>query len=55
MNRMLIETDAPFAFKVWHVKELKEVIEETVSKISDIIGVDSSSTIFENSTKIFIY
>lgn len=42
MNRMLIETDAPFAFKVWHVKELKEVIEETVSKISDIIGVDSS-------------
>ena len=55
MNRMLIETDAPFVLKVQQVKEVKKVIEETISEISDIVGVDGSRTIFENATKIFRY
>ena len=47
------ETDEPFVLKVKRVKELKKVIDETMSEVSDIVGVDGARTITENAIKIF--
>ena len=45
----------PFVLKVKQVKELKKVIEKTMSEISDIVRVDGSRTISDHATKIFRY
>lgn len=54
-NRMLLETDAPFAFKAQHIDEIKKELKKTVSKISDVVGLDMSDIICENSKRVFLY
>lgn len=54
-DRMLLETDAPFAFKAQHIDEIKRELKKTVSKISDVVGLDMSDIIYENSKEVFRY
>lgn len=54
-DRMLLETDAPFAFKAQHIDEIKKELKKTVSKISDVVGLDMSDIICENSKRVFLY
>lgn len=50
---MLVESDAPFAFKSQHVEEIERELKKTILLISEIVGFDVSTTIYENSKKIF--
>lgn len=47
VDRVLLETDAPFAFKVQHVNEIEKKLKETLLEISDIVS--------KNSNKVFCY
>lgn len=53
IDHMLLETDAPFALNVKHIDEIEKELKRTVSKISDVVGLDMSDTINENSKEVF--
>lgn len=53
IDYMLLETDAPFAFKVYHKTDIEKELKETMSMISDVVGFDISDTIYKNSKKVF--
>lgn len=55
VERMLLETDVPFTFKIHHVKEIEQEIRNTVLKISDILKIDMAEVFCENSEKVFRY
>lgn len=52
-DRMLLETDAPFAFKVNHIDEIEKELKGMISKISDMVGKDVSDMIDENVKAVF--
>ena len=51
-DRMLLESDAPFAFKAKHVDEIEKELKRMVAKISDVVGVDMTDIISENSKAV---
>ncbi len=55
IDRVLLETDAPFAFRAQHMDKLEKELKGTVSKISDTVGFDISDIIYENSKEVFHY
>lgn len=55
IDRVLLETDAPFAFKMQHVDEMKKELKRTLSRISDIVGFDISGMIYKNFRDVFFY
>lgn len=52
-DRMLLETDAPFAFKVSHIGEIEKELRSLASKISKLVGKDIYEIIGENVKKVF--
>lgn len=52
-DRMLLETDAPFAFKAKHICEIEKELNGIVSKISGIVGKDVSEIIDRNVIEVF--
>lgn len=55
IDRVLLETDAPFAFKSQHVNDIEKELQKTLLKISDIVGFDISDIIYKNFRNIFCY
>lgn len=55
VNRMLLETDAPFSLKVHHKDEIEKELKETISMISDMVGSDIYDVICKNSKKVFCF
>lgn len=53
LDRLLLETDAPFAFKAKHIDEIEKELKRMVQKISDVVGVDMTDIISENSKAVF--
>lgn len=54
-NRMLLETDAPFTFKINHIDEMEKELKKTVLKISEIVREDMTDIFYENSKEVFRY
>ncbi len=54
-DRMLLETDAPFAFNASHVSDIENELRRTMSEVSNIINVDMETIILENSKNVFRY
>lgn len=52
-DRMLLESDAPFALKTKHIDEIRKELGGAVSKISDIVGRDVSQMINDNTKEVF--
>ena len=52
-NRILIETDAPFAFKYSDINQLKVLIEKTIYDISVIKNYDVRTAIEETENRVF--
>lgn len=52
-DRMLLETDTPFAFKAKHISEIEKELRGLVSKISKLVGKDISEIIDENVKTVF--
>lgn len=52
-ERILLETDAPFALKTKYIDVIRKELEGVVAKISDIVGSDVSHIINETSKEIF--
>ena len=55
VDRMLLETDASFAFKIQHIEEIEKELKRVVSKISEIVKTDMSDVFCENSREVFRY
>ena len=55
VERMLLETDAPFAFEIQHIKEKEKELKRVVSKISEIVKTDMTDVFCENSREVFRY
>lgn len=55
MNRMLLETDAPFNLQVEHIGEIEKILKRTIAMISDIVGFEVLDIIYENQIKVFSY
>lgn len=55
IERMLLETDAPFTFKVQHVEEIEKELKRATLKISEIIKIDMTDVFYENSRAVFRY
>ena len=55
VDRVLLETDAPFALKMRHADEIKKELQRTLSRISDIIGFDISDITYKNFKNVFSY
>ena len=55
INRMLLETDAPFAFTVRYMNEIEKELKRSTTIISDIIGFDVTDAIYRNSKEVFCY
>lgn len=53
-NRILIETDAPFALKCSDINQLKDVIEKTVYDISVIKDYDVKPALEDTEKRIFV-
>ena len=52
---MLLETDAPFTFKVQHIEEIEKELKRVISKISEIVETDMTDVFCENSREVFRY
>ncbi|MSS38502.1 hypothetical protein FYJ39_18795 [Clostridium sp. WCA-389-WT-23D1] len=52
---MLLETDAPFTFKVQHIEEIEKELKRAILKISEIIKIDMADVFYENSRDVFRY
>ena len=52
-DRMLLETDAPFAFEVKHISGIEKELRGLVLKISKLVGKDISEIIDENVKTVF--
>ena len=55
VERMLLETDAPFAFEIQHIEEIEKELKRVVSKISEIVKTDMTDLFYENSREVFRY
>lgn len=55
IDRMLLETDAPFAIKGQHLNEIEKELKKTLLSISDIVGFDVSETVDKNFQQLFVY
>ena len=55
VERMLLETDAPFAFEIQHIEEIEKELKRGVSKISEIVKTDMTDVFCENSREVFRY
>ncbi len=55
INRMLLETDAPFTFKAQHVDEIEKELDKTVLKISEVVKVDMRDILGDNYREVFRY
>lgn len=53
IDRMLLETDAPFALNIQHIGEIERELKKTLVMLSDVVGFDASSIIYENSKHVF--
>lgn len=53
IDRILIESDAPFAVNIQHISEIEKELKRTLSVISDLVGFDAVNIIRENSQKLF--
>ena len=52
---MLLETDAPFTFKVQHIEEIEKELNRAALKISDIVKSDMMDIFCENAKEVFRY
>jgi TatD DNase family protein len=55
IDRMLLETDAPFTFKTQHIEDIEKELRRVVLKISDIVKTDMTDVFYENSREVFRY
>jgi TatD DNase family protein len=55
IDRMLLETDAPFTFKAQHIEDIEKELRRVVLKISDIVKTDMTDVFYENSREVFRY
>lgn len=55
VERMLLETDAPFTFKVQHIEEIEKELNRAALKISDIVKSDMMDIFCENAKEVFRY
>mgnify|MGYP000009158013 FL=1 len=55
VERMLLETDAPFTFKVQHIEEIEKDLRRLVLKISEIVKMDMTDVFYENFREVFRY
>lgn len=53
LDRILVETDAPFALKVKNMEGIEQELNRIVSKISDVVGQNMCDIVHENSIEIF--
>ena len=53
LDRILVETDAPFALKVKNMDGIEQELNRIVSKISDVVGQNMCDIVHENSIEIF--
>ena len=55
VDRMLLETDAPFTFKVQHIEEIEKELKRLVLKISEIVKTDMTDVFYEDFREVFRY
>lgn len=55
IERMLLETDAPFTFKTQQIEEIEKELRRVVLKISDIVKTDITDIFYKNSREVFRY
>lgn len=55
VDRVLLETDAPFALNVQHANEIEKKLKETLLEMSETIGLDMFDIVSKNSKKVFCY
>ena len=55
IERMLLETDAPFTVKPQHVEDIEIELRRVVSKISEIVKKDMTDVFYENTREVFKY
>lgn len=55
IERMLLETDAPFTVKTQHIEDIEKELKRVVSKISEIVKTDMIDVFYENSREVFRY
>lgn len=55
VERMLLETDAPFTFKIQHAGEIEMELKRLVLQISEIVKTDMTDVFCENSKEVFRY
>lgn len=53
VERMLLETDAPFTFKVQHAEEIETKLKRLVLQISEIVKTDMTDVFNKNSMEVF--
>lgn len=53
VNRILVETDAPFAFKCYCMTDIENELKGTMLQISNLVGLDMEDIICKNSTEVF--
>ena len=53
LDRILVETDAPFALKVKNMYGIEQELNRIVSKISDVVGQNMCDIVHENSIEVF--
>lgn len=53
INRILVETDSPFACTSKTTHELEETLKKTITDISQIIDRDITEIVFQNSKNVF--
>ncbi len=53
INRMLLETDIPFAFKCYYPTEIESEFRRMLLIISEITGIDMNDIICKNSIEVF--
>ena len=53
LDRILVETDAPFALKVKNMDGIEQELNRIVSKISDVVGQNMCDIVHENSIEVF--
>ena len=52
-EKMLLETDAPFTFKVQHVSKIETELKRLVLQISEIVKTDMTDVFYRNSIEVF--
>ena len=55
IERILLETDAPFTKPYASIELIEKDLEETIKQISEILKTDISHVIEENSKEVFVY